>query len=52
VWSAGTDVEVVICGGKELEMSGEARGGVDQRRQALGRGNTRASGRKRHEVMI
>jgi len=26
-------------------------GGVDQRRQALGRGNTRASGRKRHVIV-
>jgi len=51
VWSAGTDVGVVLCGGKELEKNGEARGGVDQGQQALGRGNTRASGRKRHEVI-
>ena len=47
--ACGVQVQMLelCCVMEGLEKSGEARGGVDQRRQALGRGNTRASGRKK-----
>jgi len=42
----------LCCEMMEKDLRRMARpGGVDQRRQALGRGNTRASGRKRHVVV-
>ena len=46
--ACGVQIQMVevLCVEKKLEKYGEAQGGVDQRRQALGRGNTRASGRK------